>query len=641
MMVSLGARLRRWQRLVRHLAANERVREAVRGASCVALGFAAGAASLLHYPQPVALALVCASGGMTAILLTAGAMGGYLLFWGRAGAQCVVWLMAGMLAAVFLGDRPIRRSSSYLMAALAGLIVSSCGLLFQLWQGDGTPVTMYLLRIALAAGLTMLFDRAQRRRDPVTDWMLGAVGVLALAQIGITPYLNLGCVAAGVLSCAGAFPAAALAGLALDLAGITRVSMTAVMTGAFLVRLLPWGRRKWMNAAPAAVYLLVMALSGVWDLRPLPGLILGGAGALLVSARPGLSRRRGETGIAQVRIELVASVLDLTGQLLREIREPPVDEAALILRAADRACNGCPCRKTCKLDVSALPTGLLHKPLGDGGDLPQYCRKSGRLLRELRRGQEQLRSIRADRDRRSEYRWAVVEQYQFLSEYLRSLSDDISRKKEPPESWYQPEIAVCSASKERSNGDRCLWFAGTRCRYYIVLCDGMGTGEEAAREGRLNGEILRKLLSAGYPAQYALRMVNSLCALQGRAGAVTVDLAELELDTGKACLYKWGAAASFVISRGEPVRVGSVTPPPGLSVTEGKESVEKVSLRRGETLILLSDGAGGEESLRRAWERSGEPAGELASQILECGGDGSDDATVAVVRLRRTAVTVS
>ena len=175
--------------------------------------------------------------------------------------------------------------------------------------------------------------------------------------------------------------------------------------------------------------------------------------------------------------------------------------------------------------------------------------------------------------------------------------------------------------------------------YYILLCDGMGTGEEAAREGKRAGVLLRDLLAAGYPAEYALRTVNSLCALQGKAGIVTIDLAELRLDTGKAVLYKWGAAPSYLIDRGEPIKIGTATPPPGLSVTEARETVERLSLRRGETLVLLSDGAGREGDLRLRWERAGEPVSELASRILESSQtDGSDDATVAVVRLVSSSV---
>ena len=253
---------------------------------------------------------------------------------------------------------------------------------------------------------------------------------------------------------------------------------------------------------------------------------------------------------------------------------------------------------------------------------------------EMRRSQEQLRTIRADRDRRQEYHWAVVQQYQFLSEYLQDISDALAQRTNPPRQWYQPEVAVCSASKEPANGDRCLWFAGVECRYYILLCDGMGTGEEAAREGKRTGSMLRNLLAAGYPPEYALRTINNLCALQGKAGAVTIDLAELRLDTGKTTIYKWGAAPSYLISHGEPVRIGTATPPPGLSVKDGRETVERLSLRRGETLVLLSDGVDGEAAMRRASEMTRKTPGELAPKVLQYGkGNGSDDATAAVVRL--------
>jgi serine/threonine protein phosphatase PrpC len=260
------------------------------------------------------------------------------------------------------------------------------------------------------------------------------------------------------------------------------------------------------------------------------------------------------------------------------------------------------------------------------------------LLQELRRSQEQLRSIRADRDRQMEYRAAVVQQYGFLSDYLQGLADSLAQRQEPPKAWFRPEVGMVSASLTRANGDRCLWFAGTECKYYVLLCDGMGTGAEAAREAQNVGNMLRRLLSAGYPAEAALRSVNSLCALQGKAGAVTVDLAELRLDTGRAVLYKWGAAPSYVISRGEPIKIGTAAPPPGLSVTDGRETVERLSLRRGETLVLLSDGAGGEESLRRNWMDFSSPAGELAAKILQSSQSAdADDATVAVVRLHGLA----
>ncbi len=642
MMVSLGICVRRWRRMLRRWMLDERVHTLLQTGGYLAAGFFLSAASLAHRPQPLALGVLCALSGWPAVLLAAGSLGGYLVFWGAAGAQGVVWILAGLILAVILGGRELLQDSPLLMPAVAAVIVSATGLLFQLLLEDTTPIAVYLLRVALSGGVALLFGRGARRRDPVADWLICGVGVLALAQVMPVPYLGFGYVAAGLLAMAGAFPAAALGGLALDLARVTPVPMTAVICLSWLVRLIPVGRKNRLFFAPGAIYLLVMGLCGLWDLRPLPGLVLGAAAAGLVPGRQDIAHRRGETGVAQVRLEMAASVIAQTGALIGLLEESPVDEAALIARATDRACSGCPCRKNCREKPGQMPTALLHKPLGNGGDLPLSCRKSGRLLQELRRSQEQLRTIRADRDRQREYRGAVVQQYHFLAEYLQSLSDGICRRAEPTQIWYQPEVAVCSASRHRANGDRCLWFAGVSCRYYILLCDGMGTGPEAARAGQKAGELLRKLLCAGFPPEHALRSLNSLCALQGQAGAVTVDLTELRLDTGKAAVYKWGAAPSYLISRGEPIKIGTAAPPPGLSVTEGRETVERLSLRRGETLVLLSDGAEGEESLRQCWQRAGEPVSELAARILESRRtDGPDDATVAVVRLSHAPVNVS
>ena len=634
MMVSLGLYVRRWQRLLRKWMRDPRAHTLAQIAGYLLGGFLLSAASLGNLPQPLTLGLLCALTGWPAVLLTVGGIGGYIVFWGAAATQGIIWLAAGLMAALLLGGRQFLRDTPLLMPMVAALIVAAAGLGFQLWLGDKTPVAFYLLRIGLAAFSCWFFCISAERRDPVVEWVVSALAVLALAQVMPIPYFGLGYLAAGALAAAGAFPAAALAGLALDLARVTAVPMTAVLCLAWLLRLIP-GIPKWAPyCAPGLLFLPVMGLCGAWDLYPLPGLLLGGLLAVVLPNKPGLSHRRGETGFAQVRLEMASAVLRQSEELLLDTAEYAIDEAALISRAVDRACGSCPCRKSCKEKPEDLPTTLLHKPLGNGGDLPLHCRKAGRLLQELRRSQEQLRTIRADRDRQLEYRAAVVQQYHFLSDYLQELSDVLARRSDPPRQAFQPELAVCSASREGTNGDRCLWFAGVECRYYILLCDGMGTGPEAAREAKNAAAMLKKLLSAGHPAEYALRSVNSLCALQGRGGAVTIDLAELQLDTGKAAVYKWGAAPSFLVSRGDAVKIGTAAPPPGLSVTEGRETVERLSLRRGELLVLQSDGAGGEDALRAALEATDLPPGELAAQILSCSRrKQTDDATVAVVRL--------
>lgn len=638
MMVSIQSYVRRGRRLFRQLAGDTRVLGVVQGAAYALMGFLLSATSLGSAPQPFCLGLLCAAPtGWPLLLMALGSAGGYLLFWGSGGLQGLAWVCCGLMAAGLLGGRRVNWRVPLLLPSLASLIAAGTGLAFQVWLEDATSIPMYILRVVLAGCSARLFTVAFERRDPFVDWTVEGIAVLALSQVTITSWLGLGYVGAAVLGSGGAFPAAALAGVALDLAQVTKVPMTAVLCGSYLVRLLPGTSRRLRCTVPPLVYLLVMSLCGVWDLHPLPGLILGGMTGLLMPQRSPLGHRRGEVGVAQVRLEMVAGVLAQAEQTLLETPEAPVDEQAIIARAAERACGSCPCRKACtdRAHMIDLPTRLLHKPGLQTVDVPIPCKKVGRVVTELQRGQAQLRSICADREQQRDYRSAVIQQYQFLASYLQEVSDGLGRTVEQVQTRFQPEVAVCSVGKETANGDRCLWFAGTMGRYYVLLCDGMGTGLGAAQEAKAAADMLKRLLSSGFPPEHALRSLNSLCALRSRAGAVTVDLAEIRLDTGNATLYKWGAMPSYVLSRLGTEKIGTAGAPPGLSVTEGRETMDRLSLRRGETLVMLSDGVGGEDALRRAADWWREPPGEVAAAVLETVDEyKSDDATAAVVRLR-------
>ena len=634
MMVTIETYARRWRGAAKKLVADQRVRSIAKVAAHFFGGMLVSAASLAQHCQPLAMGLLCAFTGWQAAVLAVGAGVGYLLFWGAAGYQGILWITLALPVALILGRRQIVHESVYLMSAIAALIVSASGLFFQIFRSDTTPVSVYLLRVLLGAVSARLFYLVRDHRDPVADWLAEGIAVLSLAQLVPFSGFSLGYVAAGVLAAVGALPAAALAGLALDVSQITTTPMTGALCLAYLCRMIPYGRKWLPYAAPAAAYITVMKLGGFTDFLPALGLAFGGAAAVLLPPKPELTHRRGETGMAQVRLEVMAGVLAQTQQLLIEAPGIPVDEEAVLARAQERACGSCPCRKTCRERMTILPRQLLHRPMMDTTSLPLSCKKPGRLILELRRSQEQLRAIKADRDRQAEYRAALVQQYQFLSLFMQELSDQLPRRFQRQYPKFQAEVVMEAYSRETDNGDRCIWFAGTQCKYYVLLCDGMGTGIGAAQEGQTAASLLRQMLSAGFPAEHALRSLNSLLALRGRAAAVTIDLAELRLDTGRATVYKWGAAPSLLLSGALADKIGTASPPPGLSVTDGRETVERLSLRRGEVLVLLSDGVDGEAVRRGSALHSQRPPEELAAEILECGTrDTDDDATVVVIRL--------
>ena len=635
MMMLLGSYLRAWRRYLRRWFCHGPLRRLADLVGVGVLGFCLSATSLGNYAQPVSMALLCAGmQGWMPLVYAAGSAMGYWVFWGSYGLQGIVWIAVSLPVCTLVAAR--KEQHPLLLPSVAALIVAASGVLFQSWQGDHTPIAMYLLRVGLAFGTTWLVMLSRVHRDTAADWVVQAIGVLAFAQIAPLRFVNLGVLAGSILVAVAPFPAVALAGLALDLAQITPVPMTAVLCLASMLRLLPWTPHKWFYAVPALVYVPVMALCGQMDLLPLPALLFGGVVSLFLPKKIQLHHRRGESGFAQVRLEMAAEVMAQTERLLQKTELPPIDEVALMAKAADRACGTCPCRKGCKETESAhsMPENLLHRPLISVDDVPITCKKRGRLMLELRRAQDQYRILKADRDRQQEYRAAVEQQYQFLAAYLQDLSDQLPQRGTGGEIRFQPEVAVCSNGREMVNGDRCMWFAGTQCRYYLLLCDGMGTGSGAAQEARIAGDMLRQLLCAGYPAQYALRSLNSLCTLRGRAGAVTVDLAEIRLDTGKVHVYKWGAAPSWLLLPSGAERIGNFGPPPGISVTDGRETVDKLSLRHGEMLVLVSDGVGGGVIEAHHAALLQESVGALPAKIIELGcQEGTDDATAVVVRL--------
>ena len=619
--------LRRGKRTLQRLMLDPKVRSAGAVAAYGGSGFLLSAASLAGYPQPLSVGLICAATGWRALLLSLGAMAGYPTFWGQAGLQGIVWSAAGGLLALLVGKKEESREQPLMIPALTAFLTGVTGLSFYLILDDRTPPLIFLLRIALTFFSGALFTQGARCRDAMTGWLSGGVAALALGRLWLTEHLNLGCIAAGILAVGAPFPAAALAGVGLDLAKTTALPMTAVVCLAYFVRMIPFDRRWQHYAAPGLACLGVMAACGIWDMGPLPGLALGGALGAFLPPRPQIYHRRGETGAAQVRLEISAQLLRSMEQLILEWDAPPVDEGALLEKVRLRACEGCSARQNCQQRLHLTPA-MLQQPL------EADCRKQGRLIPELRRAGEQRKAMVADHKRREEYRHALAQQYCFLGRYLRNLADSLPRSAKQPQVEFKIEVSARTRGKEQANGDRCTAFSGGDSRYYVLLCDGMGTGLGAAREGQEAADLLKKMLTAGFPPEQALSSVNSLLALQGRAGAVTMDLARIQLDTGLAHIYKWGAAPSWVLTRGKAEKIGTATPPPGISVTE-KWHGHKLSLRRGEVLVLLSDGVDGEGIPHRKDLSADLPPGELAAKLLEGSREeAEDDATAAVIRLR-------
>lgn len=627
MMVSMETALLRGKRRAERWLDKPGIRlAALAAAYCLgALVLAAGA--IWGRMQPVALGLVCAAPGYYCLPAAAGAAVGYRIFWSGEAVQGLLWSAGALALRLALDKWYSGEGRAGRLAAGTACLISGTGLAMQVLAGDGTSLECYLLRIALGAGSVYLFASLRFGRDRTARYLAGGVAVLALAGVKTPAWLNLGCIAAGVLAGAEALPASALAGLGLEVSSVTGIPMTAALCLSGFCRLIPVPSAWRRAAAPSLACLMVMGLSGVWDWGAWFALSLGGGlGALIPWQLDPLSRHSG-TGAVQVQLERLAGTMSSLQRLLLDASPPEVDDEALAERLRQTACGSCSARNSCR-EQEKLTGNIFREPMDF------QCRKTGRLLRELRGARETRKLLKADRLRQEEYRAALVQQYGFLASSLRLTADRLGRGEGTPRASFRIQVSARSRRKGREDGDKCIAFPGLGVKYYVLLCDGMGTGLGAAEEAEKASRLLRQMLAAGMPAQYALGSVNAHLALGGRAGAVTLDLAEVRLDSGKASVYKWGAAPSILARRDRIQRIGTAVPPPGLSVTDSREWAARLSLDRGEVLVLVSDGVEVGETPAWASQAENAPTGELAEAILrESGGSGEDDATVAVIRL--------
>ena len=234
----LATYTRRARRTLYTLIKDHRTRLAAKLLGSAAAALLLSAASLCQMPMPVAMAFVCCLTGLPGLSAAVGATLGYWVFWGNAGFQGMIWSGLAMVVVLVFTRWPLPQGVPYLTEAIAAFLCAGTGLAFQSFLGDTTPVAIYLLRIVLAALGTALFSAVLNRKTTLNHTLAEGMGVLALAQVRLIPYFGFGYIAAGLLAAAGAFPAAALAGLALDLSQVTPVPMPVISSQKWPIPLL-------------------------------------------------------------------------------------------------------------------------------------------------------------------------------------------------------------------------------------------------------------------------------------------------------------------------------------------------------------------------------------------------------------------
>ena len=204
-------------------------------------------------------------------------------------------------------------------------------------------------------------------------------------------------------------------------------------------------------------------------------------------------------------------------------------------------------------------------------------------------------------------------------------------------------IAAHKRDGQAISGDTGTYFKNDNGMLFIILSDGMGSGEQAAYDSRQAVTLLEKLLKAGISPECALGTLNSALCLKNADTSVfvTIDLLALDLLTGQLKTYKLGAAPTYIRQNGILRKLGNTTLPAGLDA-EYKPQASRARLDDGDWVILITDGiADGENDawLISALNRIDEAdsprdcAARVLSQAMQAGG-AADDMTVLAIKTR-------
>lgn len=186
-------------------------------------------------------------------------------------------------------------------------------------------------------------------------------------------------------------------------------------------------------------------------------------------------------------------------------------------------------------------------------------------------------------------------------------------------------------------GDSANYFTAGSGNMVAVISDGMGTGGRAAVDSNMAVSILKKLTQAGLSFDSALSVINaSLMVKSQQETLATLDVADINLYSGKVTFFKAGAPLTFVKRGGRILKRESPSLPAGI-LNDVKFAKDSLNLHHGDKVLMVSDGAlFGDESwlcdMLKGWNEASAKdfASLIINEAIKRRNDGYDDDITAI-----------
>ena len=125
---------------------------------------------------------------------------------------------------------------------------------------------------------------------------------------------------------------------------------------------------------------------------------------------------------------------------------------------------------------------------------------------------------------------------------------------------------------------------------FVVISDGMGSGGRAAVDGAMASGLMTRLLKAGFGYDCSLSILSSAMLFKSTDESLsTVDIASLDLFSGRLDMLKAGAAPTIVRRSGKCSVARSTSLPVGILREVGFDKAT-IKLRAGDIILMMSDG---------------------------------------------------
>lgn len=438
-------------------------------------------------------------------------------------------------------------------------------------------------------------------------------------------------------------------------AGIENVGLCALAgLGAGIGR--PWGKAG--TAAGLLAGRLLVALFGLGFAEVYSGLIGAGAAGALLAVTPrsllvrwlawlgadrdahdeGRERAKGRGGKDPLQagaardmgqyLRRLSYVFDELGVSFEEVsavsgsRDGPGDDddavGLFVEGIHERLCQGCSAYRFCweehvqqtyrdvvevaavaeregKLSLDHIPQGLRDRCI----QIRSFHRTSVEIFKLVRLHHSWSRRFRESQE-------LVPRQLRALAQLMRDMAGRVEEGDVPPWKAWPTErrphrLTLRTAVRRRAKGGALV--SGDADgqvdlgadRVGLILSDGMGVGEPAARESRAVVRLLRTYMAAGFDEQFAIKAVNAVLLLRSPEETfATIDLAVLNLGRGEAELVKVGAAPTFIVRGNRPdnrrVTVVRGTGVPAGVFQQVEAEPRRLALQPGDLVVMMTDG---------------------------------------------------